>query len=147
MRPSSITLAFGVMLVAAGLAAFSFFLKFVDLYISAPVQGFEFVGMAFLLFEIGLWCLIAAHTRQGRPYVRIAARILFGLFTVWTVLVVITIVSKAVSKYDYGTKFYIDHSITVLIWVCGLIALILMWKRDSRAFLTASIAPDEPRTS
>ncbi|WP_329520827.1 hypothetical protein [Spirillospora sp. NBC_01491] len=147
VRPSSITLAFGVMLAAAGLTAFGLHLKLVDLYIGAPVRGFKLVDMAFLLMEIGLWCLIAVHARQGRSYVRIAAGVLFGLFAVSTAFVVITIVSNAVSKYDYGTKSYINHGIAILTWACGLIALILIWKRDSREFLTASTSPADPRAS
>src|SRR5215471_12073388 len=81
---------------------------------------FAFVG----LVSVGLWLWMSFATRSGRPWTRIVATALFGVNTIYTAL---TLSATALGLV-----------LVLLVWLVGLAATILLWRRPSSEFFRSS---------
>jgi hypothetical protein len=81
------------------------------------------------LISIGLWVWMALMNKAGKSWARIVATVLFGLDTLFLLLGLARAGAAASSL------------VSVLIWLIGLGAVILLWRRDSTEYITAQSAP------
>ena len=140
-RPQSITIAVAAMLGAVGLTCLGLLLKVIAIYTGTQFTPKRLEEMLFMLVQIGLWCVVAMHARQGRSYVPFASNNLFALFSVWTAMTTVSIVRNILSENSYAAKVYIDDGLVILIWACGLAAWFMLRSGPSRAFLTLPPTP------
>ncbi|MFB8003961.1 hypothetical protein [Nocardia sp. NPDC056000] len=84
-------------------------------------------GTAVSLVSIGLWIWMAWMIRAGRSWARPTCSVLFGLNTL---SLLITVIGTACTPPEIA--------LTVLIWLVGLTALILLWTKQSGAYLRAT---------
>jgi hypothetical protein len=100
---------------------------------AAAVHSFIVAAIAYdaisALITVGLWVGMAITNRAGAYWARIVAS---ALFAVNTVFIAIGFVHPAFSA---------GRAITWVIWLIGLGALILLWRRDSNEFFNASRQP------
>jgi hypothetical protein len=73
-----------------------------------------------LLISVALWIWMAWANGRGRPWARIVASVLFGLNTIFLLF--------GISRAGTSTLF------TGLGWLIGLVAIIMLWRRDSSAY-------------
>jgi hypothetical protein len=73
------------------------------------------------LISIGLWVWMALMNKAGKPWARIVATVLFGLYTLYLLFFVIRAGAGAL--------------VPVITWLIGLGALILLWRKDSSEYL------------
>ena len=78
---------------------------------------------------VGLWLWMAAANKAGKNWARIVATVLFGLNTVFVLC-----------------SFLLPHAnlgsvLNLLIWLVGLGAIILLWRRDSSEYFAAARRP------
>jgi hypothetical protein len=84
-------------------------------------------GVVVGVISIGLWIFIARAAGKGSNRARITGTVLFGLDTV----------ALLAGPPDIGVSGPTWPKIfTGLVWVAGLVAVILLWRRSSRAFFT-----------
>jgi len=83
-------------------------------------------GVITQLLAIGLWVVMALASRGGRSWARAVAS---GLFALNTVLLINVIRQPSVTV---GLAF------NVAIWLAGLGAIVMLWRRDAVAFFAAS---------
>jgi hypothetical protein len=81
---------------------------------------FIFVGV----ISVGLWLWMSFATRSGKPWTRIAGTALFGVNTLYTAL--------TLSATGLGLV------LVVILWLVGLAATILLWRRSSSEFFRSS---------
>ena len=81
------------------------------------------------LISIGLWVWMALMNKAGKSWARIVATVLFGLDTLFLLLGVARAGAAASSL------------VSILIWLIGLGAVILLWRKDSTEYITAQSAP------
>lgn len=86
-------------------------------------------SIAIGLISIGLWVWMALMNKAGKSWARIVATVLFGLDTLFLLLGVARAGAAASSL------------VSVLIWLIGLGAVILLWRKDSTEYITAQSAP------
>ena len=86
----------------------------VDLFIATIVIG----G----LIGIGLWIWMAFKNKAGKNWARITGSVFFGIDT-------ISLVSSFARAGVTGSRV-----ITVIIWLIGLGAVILLWRKESTAY-------------
>jgi len=89
------------------------------------VVGSVFIGV----ISIGLWVWMALMNKAGKNWARIVASVLFGLNTLFLLLGVARAGAAA------GTL------VSILTWLIGLGAVILLWRKDSTAYITAQTPP------
>jgi len=89
------------------------------------VVGSVFIG----LISIGLWVWMALMNKAGKSWARIVATVLFGLDTLFLLLGLARAGAAASSL------------VSILIWLIGLGAVILLWRKDSSEYITAQSAP------
>lgn len=87
------------------------------------------VAIIFGLIGIGLWLWMAYANKAGKNWARITATVFFGLDT----LSVLTSFRQA--------EPILSRLISILIWLIGLGAIILLYQRESSAYFTASKNP------
>ena len=75
------------------------------------------------LIGVVCWLVIAAAARRGRAWTRAAAILLLALYTAGPLVVLIG------TDNDPGVQ-----ATTVIIWIIGLAATILLWGRQARDF-------------
>jgi len=73
-----------------------------------------------LLISVALWVWMAWANGRGRPWARIVASVLFGLNTIFLLF--------GISRAGTSTLF------TGIGWLIGLVAIIMLWRRDSSAY-------------
>jgi uncharacterized membrane protein (DUF2068 family) len=83
------------------------------------------VGVVISAIGIGLWLLMAWANKAGRSWARIVATVLFGLNTLFLLL---GIVRARVSA---------SIGFSLLVWLVGLGAIILLWRKDSSEYYAA----------
>ncbi len=83
----------------------------------------------FGLLGIGLWLWMAWANRGGRKWARIVATVFFGLDTLGLV--------SAIAR----PHTVISLVLTLLIWLVGLGAIILLWNSESSAYFNMMSAP------
>ena len=81
------------------------------------------------LISIGLWVWMALMNKAGKSWARIVATVLFGLDTLFLLLGVVRAGAAASSL------------VSILIWLIGLGAVILLWRKDSGEYIAAQSAP------
>jgi hypothetical protein len=79
-----------------------------------------FVGV----ISVGLWLWMSFVTRSGKSWTRIVATVLFGVNTLYTAL---TLSATALGLI-----------LVLLLWLAGLAATILLWRRPSSEFFRSS---------
>jgi hypothetical protein len=84
------------------------------------------VAIIFGLIGIGLWLWMAYANKAGKNWARITATVFFGLDT----LSVLTSFRQA--------EPILSRLITLLIWLIGLGAIVLLYQRESSNFFAAS---------
>ncbi len=87
------------------------------------------VAIIFGLIGIGLWLWMAYANKAGKNWARITATVFFGLDT----LSVLTSFRQA--------EPILSRLISILIWLIGLGAIILLYQRESSAYYAASKTP------
>ena len=78
------------------------------------------------LIAIGLWLLMAWGNKNGQRWARIVATVLFGLNTLFLLL---SFVRATVS---------VSLAFSVLVWLIGLGAIVLLWRKESSQFFAAA---------
>jgi hypothetical protein len=73
---------------------------------------------------IGLWLWMARASLSGRNYARITGTVLFGIYT----LLLLSSLRRP--------GFALDLIFSVLQWLAGLGAVILLWRRQSGEFFS-----------
>ena len=86
-------------------------------------------SVAIGVISIALWVWMALTNQAGKSWARIVATVLFGLNTLFLLLGVARAGAAA------GTL------VSILIWLIGLGAVILLWRKDSSAYITGQSAP------
>ena len=84
------------------------------------------------LVSIGLWVWMALMNKAGKAWARIVATVLFGLDTIFLLLGVARAGAAA------GTL------VSILTWLIGLGAVILLWRKDSSAYFSPAGRPAAP---
>lgn len=87
------------------------------------------VAIIFGLIGIGLWLWMAYANKAGKNWARITATVFFGLDT----LSVLTSFRQA--------EPVLSRVISILIWLIGLGAIVLLYQRESSTYFTASKRP------
>ena len=77
------------------------------------------------LIAIGLWLLMAWGNKNGHTWARITATVLFALNTLFLLL---SFVRATVSA---------SLAFSVLVWVIGLVAIVLLWRKESSEYFAA----------
>jgi hypothetical protein len=94
------------------------------------LQTIVVVGsVAIGLISIGLWVWMALMNKAGKSWARIVATVLFGLDTLFLLLGLARAGAAASSL------------VSILTWLIGLGAVILLWRKDSTDYITAQGAP------
>jgi hypothetical protein len=78
------------------------------------------LSVVVLLIGVALWLWMAWANNRGRPWARVVASVLFGLNSLYLILVI--------SRAGTSTLF------VGLGWLVGLGAIIMLWQRDSNAY-------------
>jgi hypothetical protein len=86
------------------------------------------VAIIFGLIGIGLWLWMAYANKAGKNWARITATVFFGLDT----LSVLTSFRQA--------EPVLSRLISILVWLIGLGAIVLLYQRESSAYFSASKA-------
>jgi len=81
------------------------------------------------LIGVGLWIWMAAANKAGKNWARITASVIFGLDTL------------AVIADFTRPEPLLNRLVSAVIWLIGLGVIALLWRRDSRAYYTASQGP------
>jgi hypothetical protein len=87
------------------------------------------VAVIFGLIGIGLWIWMAYANKAGKNWARITSSVLFGLDT----LSLLASIRQA--------EPVLTRVISILIWLIGLGAIILLWRKESSEFFAASKTP------
>jgi hypothetical protein len=97
-------------------------------YTSSQVHAAEVVIVGGVVVEaviaIGLWLWMARANAAGRNYARITGSVLFGIYTLFL------LVSLRRPEASVGLVF------AILVWLAGLGAVIMLWRKDSSAYFT-----------
>jgi hypothetical protein len=87
------------------------------------------VGASVLaVVETGLWLLMAYMNNLGRAWARISATVLFGLDTL---LLLYGFARASISA---------SQLFAVVVWLVGLSAIVLLWRRESAGFFASAAA-------
>ena len=86
-------------------------------------------SVAFGLIGVGLWVWMAVMNKAGKSWARIVATVLFLLNTLVLLL--------GVARGGAAASFLVS----ILTWLIGLGAIILLWRKDSSEYITAQSAP------
>jgi hypothetical protein len=99
-----------------------------------PVTNSQFA--ASVLFTIvsailisAIWVLVARLNQAGKSWARIAATLLFGLWSYSTY--------HSIPLITRGGYWIVNIIIMLAIWVIGLAVIYLLWRPDSTAFFKA----------
>ncbi|WP_433333909.1 hypothetical protein [Spirillospora sp. CA-294931] len=149
-RPSAINSAFMVMLAGAGLTAVSTIVSVVfgvgagmamnDSGMDGEASGVMAVSAVISLimgvFYIALWVWMAFACRAGHAYARILGTVFFGINTLFMLLGVFGLVALMGTDGATGLLL-VSLGLSVLIWLMGLLATIMLWNRASTAYFNA----------
>jgi hypothetical protein len=87
------------------------------------------VAVIFGLIGIGLWLWMAYANKAGKNWARITATVFFGLDT----LSILTSFRQA--------EPVLSRVVSIVIWLIGLGAIVLLYQRESSAYFSASKTP------
>lgn len=123
---SAIVFVIGLLTVGATRTALKkAYPKYTAHQISTLVTFDVVIGIVVGLLSIGLWIFIARACLRGRNWARMTGTVLFALDTLLVLL--------SVSRLRVGPAFLID----VVIWLIGLGAVVLLWRKESSAFFAS----------
>jgi hypothetical protein len=91
------------------------------------------VIVVFGLLGIGLWIWMAFANKAGKNWARITATVFFGILTV-SLLINIAARSSDSTMTAGSSSTAIGTILTVLTWIVGLAAIILLYNRKSSAY-------------
>lgn len=104
-------------------------------YTSTQVDSAVRVGEAFaivlVLIGMGLWIWMAFANRAGKNWARITGTVFFGLDSLSLVISLAVSGSSAMSTTKTSPFSVI---VGILIWVVGLVAVILLWNKQSSPY-------------
>ena len=107
-------------------------------YSNARIQAAASAGITFsvvlAVIEIFLWLFLARACRGGKSWARITGSVLFGLNTV---LLVLPLIARA-GAGGILPSATVGTLLTVLGWVAGLGAVIMLWRRESSSYFSGS---------
>ncbi|HUY50441.1 MAG TPA: hypothetical protein VMV92_32835 [Streptosporangiaceae bacterium] len=86
------------------------------------------VAVVFGLISIGLWLWMAMANKAGKNWARITSSVFFGLET----LSLLAGIRQAEPVLSRG--------VSILIWLIGLGAIVLLWRKESSAYFAAARA-------
>jgi hypothetical protein len=92
---------------------------------ASDAHTFAVGAIVLAVVETGLWLLMAYANGLGQPWARILATVLFGLDTL---LLLYAFFRASVSA---------SQLFAVVVWLVGLSAVVLLWRRESAGFFTA----------
>ena len=92
---------------------------------TAQVAGVT-VAVIFGLIGIGLWIWMASANKAGKNWARITSTVFFGLDT----LGILASVRQA--------ETLLGRVLSLLVWLVGLGAIIMLWRRESSEYFAAS---------
>jgi len=81
------------------------------------------------LLAIALWLLMAWANKNGQTWGRIVATVLFGINTIFLLL-----------GFTRATAS-LSLAFSILVWLIGLGAIVLLWRKESSAYFAAQRAP------
>jgi hypothetical protein len=90
--------------------------------------GYYGGALAVGLIELGLWLWMAWKVKAGRSWARVLSTVFFGLLCLQAIVVLAT--AAPLPKVVIGAE-----------WIVGLSALILLYQRDSSAYVAARRPP------
>ena len=90
------------------------------------------------LLTVGLWIWMARMTGAGHKWARIVASVLFVFNTADLLLAA----AEASSAKAVEANACIQIALGVLVWLAGLGAIALLWRRESSQYMTAASAKD-----
>jgi hypothetical protein len=100
-------------------------------YTSSQVHSTEVAIIAGVVIEaviaIGLWLWMARANASGRSWARVTGTVFFGIYTLFLLL------SLRRPSVGIGLVF------SLLVWVAGLGAVILLWRRESSDYFTQRV--------
>jgi hypothetical protein len=88
------------------------------------------VDLGYVVLSIVLWIVVSLACRRGRAWARITGTVLFAINTLMIVL--------AVSRFSAGIGILIN----LLVWLIGLGAVILLWRKESGEFFSPRPQPE-----
>ncbi|HEX9354610.1 MAG TPA: hypothetical protein VF933_12450 [Streptosporangiaceae bacterium] len=144
-RPPSIQNAVWLMYAGAAVSAFVIIVALVTIGSTRSAIHADFpaysasrvhkAAVALVVYEvviqvitIGLWLWMAAANKAGKSWARIVSSVLFGLNT----LILISSLARPHAA--------IGIVLLVLVWLVGLGAIVMLWRRDSTTYFAASKA-------
>jgi len=89
-------------------------------------HAFAVGAIVLAVVETGLWLLMAYANNLGRVWARISATILFALDTL--------LLLYAFARASISTS----QLFAVVVWLVGLSAIVLLWRRESAGFFAAA---------
>lgn len=95
---------------------------------AADAHTFAVGAIVLAVVETGLWLLMAYANGLGRAWARIVATVLFGLDTL---LLLYAFLRTSISA---------SQLFAVVVWLVGLTAIVLLWRRESAEFFTTAAA-------
>jgi hypothetical protein len=93
---------------------------------ASDAHVFAVGAIVLAVVETGLWLLMAYANNLGRAWARIFATVLFGLDTL---LLLYAFARASISA---------SQLFAVVVWLVGLGAVVLLWRRESAGFFTAA---------
>jgi len=79
------------------------------------------------LISVGLWILSARGSAGGRKWAQVTGTVLFGLDT-------LALLAGPPGLGLTASQPAVDAACTAVIWLAGLGAVVLLWRRSSRSF-------------
>lgn len=95
---------------------------------TSDAHTFAVGAIVLAVVETGLWLLMAYANGLGRPWARVLATVLFSLNTL---LLLYAFFRASISA---------SQLFAVVVWLVGLSAIVLLWRRESARFFTAASA-------
>lgn len=80
-----------------------------------------------------IWVFVALACRGGAGWARLASTVLFAIYTVYT--------AEIVAGFDRVRPAGAVQVYTVIVWLTGLTAVILLWRRDSTSHFRSAANP------
>ncbi len=105
---------------------------FTSAQLQAAGRSYLIVSLAVAAFELFLWLFLARACQGGRNWGRITGTVLFALNTLLLLL------SLVLPGGTIAPRATVGVLLTVLLWVAGLGAVIMLWRRESSAFFSSS---------
>ena len=106
--------------------------EFTSAQLLAAGRSFLIVSLALAAVELFLWLFLARACHNGRNWGRITGTVLFALNTLLLLL------SVALPGGTIAPRATLGVLLTVLLWLAGLGAVIMLWRRESSAFFSST---------